>query len=139
MTQQAGWEVEGFIARLLQRTPENDERLVLEACSHLREFSRQDSSLRDQIAQMREWQPIETAPLDGTPVLLFCPKIDSWTRFSGMSGIVVGWWSGRCWYSDIGEPSVVGSEPYAVASFDREELNPTHWMQLPEPPDVVPD
>ena len=138
MTQQAGWEVEGFIVRLLERTPENDERLVLEACSHLREFSRQDSSLRDQIAQIREWQPIETAPLDGTPVLLFCPGISSWYRKTGMFDIMIGLWenggSYSGWYSDIGD---VGSYESSEAYFVHERLRPTHWMELPEPPQEV--
>jgi hypothetical protein len=43
----AGWEVEGFIERLTRRDDGNSERLVLEAISHLRAFSRDCDALRD--------------------------------------------------------------------------------------------
>jgi hypothetical protein len=42
----AGWEVEGFIERLTRRDDSNSERLVLEAVSHLRAFSRDCDALR---------------------------------------------------------------------------------------------
>jgi hypothetical protein len=63
---------------------------------------------------MNEWQPIETAPKDGTPVLVFVPK--AWGKHDE---IHVGkqrrfWVVGNQFYFDIG--------------------NPTHWMPLPEPP-----
>src|SRR5262245_52232446 len=54
MTDTAGWEVEGFIARLTRRDGTNDERLVLEAISHLRAFSRDCDALRDTNAALRE-------------------------------------------------------------------------------------
>jgi hypothetical protein len=43
----AGWEVEGFIDRLTRRDGTNDERLVLEAISHLRAFARDCDALRE--------------------------------------------------------------------------------------------
>lgn len=48
--EQVGWEVEGFIARLTQRDDANSERLVLEAVSHLRAFSRDCDELRSEKA-----------------------------------------------------------------------------------------
>lgn len=67
------------------------------------------------------WQPIATAPRDGTRVLLGPafpgPPIDE--------AVVVGYWDrdeahegGQCW-RDV-EVS--------------ERLEPTHWMPLPDPP-----
>lgn len=56
-----------------------------------------------------EWQPIATAPKDGTSVLL-------WSR----NGYDVAVWSGR-----IGEWTT-GQLFYAP--------EPTHWMPLPSPP-----
>jgi hypothetical protein len=47
MTDKVGWEVEGFINRLTQRDDTNSERLVLEAVSHLRAFSRDCDALRE--------------------------------------------------------------------------------------------
>jgi len=58
------------------------------------------------------WQPIETAPRDGTSVLVFCDN-----QFK------IGHWSiiGKGWR-------------YSFILQDRNALNPTHWMPLPAPP-----
>lgn len=44
--EKAGWEVEGFIDRLTRRDETNSERLILEAISHLRAFSRDCDGLK---------------------------------------------------------------------------------------------
>jgi hypothetical protein len=80
---------------------------------------------------MSEWQLIETAPLDGTPMLLFVPGVTSWNRANGMPDIVVGLWDGG-WVSDIGD--VDQGYESTGAYFVREVLSPSHWMPLPEPP-----
>ena len=60
-----------------------------------------------------EWQPIETAPKDGTPVLL-------WALLDWKDDLVpvCGWYaqSSRKWLCHAAW------------------LNPTHWMPLPAPP-----
>lgn len=68
------------------------------------------------------WQSIETAPLDGTPIdlwvpLRFGPKVDY--RFAGVCWDI----KNECWvdYFD-GDP------------VDFCESQPTHWMPLPEGP-----
>lgn len=63
-----------------------------------------------------EWQPIETAPRDGTPILAFCPD-DDFLPITGMDTIV---WEASydCWFW-------AGQELIEV---------PTHWMPLPEAP-----
>jgi len=59
------------------------------------------------------WQPIDTAPKDGTRVLLYDP-------YNGVGDgyyCNIRWWHYECgddWYS--------------------EEWNPTHWMPLPTTP-----
>lgn len=62
------------------------------------------------------WQPIETAPTDGTPILAFMP-----TYYQGKGGQAVVLWMDYSdrpgWYS-------------AVASIHE----PTHWQPLPAPP-----
>ena len=67
------------------------------------------------------WQPIETAPKDGTEILLFCPHDDPQN--------VQGYFS---------------SEPEEHARYWRPTeslvadvvglIEPTHWMPLPTPP-----
>ncbi len=60
-----------------------------------------------------EWQPIQTAPQDGTPVLLFHPAWDMLTV--GVHDYECGLWQQR----------------------DGDLLKtPTHWMALPQPPQL---
>ena len=71
---------------------------------------------------MSEWQPIETAPKDGTYIVvsdgvrvslgLWVSDVDQGADYEGQIGMA-GWWS-----VDLG------------AKLDR----PTHWMPLPDPP-----
>ena len=78
--------------------------------------------------QSNNWQPIETAPKDGTEILL-CQATDadgdpmsdeSW----GISVQVAAWWEGeRNWIvycSMVRDPSL--------------HFTPTHWMPLPSNP-----
>ena len=68
---------------------------------------------------MSEWQPMETAPRDGTAIL-GCVK-------EGITSIKwMEWDFDGCdgWYLSI---------PGAYASND-EANNPTHWMPLPDSP-----
>ena len=57
------------------------------------------------------WQPIETAPKDGSRVMLW---IDGGSEF--------GFWNGRSW--DDGD-------------FVNDLGAATHWMPLPPPPEAV--
>lgn len=59
-----------------------------------------------------EWQPIETAPKDGTDILVFHPV--SAEQF-------VVYFKLGYWY---------------VSSNTRLSKAPSHWMSLPEPPNV---
>lgn len=62
---------------------------------------------------MSEWQPIKTAPKDGTKVLVAEGKI--W--------MAVAWfWPCHMYWTE-------------VAASGMKLNNPTHWMPLPEPPD----
>lgn len=65
-----------------------------------------------------EWQPIETAPRDGTAVLLYCP-----TFYFG-PGVYLGWWEGTH-FECCTEGQTLG--PYS-------DNGATHWMPLPAPP-----
>jgi hypothetical protein len=66
---------------------------------------------------MSDWQPIDTAPKDGTRVLLydrFCREPEH-ARFVGV------WWG-------------QGMPPRWVSCPGAFSKRPTHWRPLPEPP-----
>lgn len=72
--------------------------------------NRQIDPSSDRTASLTQWQPIETAPRDGTDILL------SSTGWFG--DVLVGCWSFGGWRDRD----------------DSDRLNPTHWMHLPEAP-----
>ena len=61
---------------------------------------------------MNEWQPIETAPKDGTRIVGYCPR-QAWGP-----EVRIVWSKGKGWKSQHGWWS----------------SNPTHWIPLPDPP-----
>lgn len=63
-----------------------------------------------------KWQPISTAPKDGTDIL----------GYDGYQMTTVTWFEIGKWWS------LVAPGSYAEDS----EWTPTHWMPLPEPPEV---
>ena len=75
---------------------------------------------------MSEWQPIETAPKDGTKILVFCRhgecEISEWYE---------------CWKTNY--VLVEGTEYFEKhETLYQEGWNSngfTHWMPLPEPPE----
>ena len=72
---------------------------------------------------MSEWQPIETAPKDGTPIIVWGPDI---------SCPCDGYYPRSCWWSQEGHGVWVVRETANDATY----LDPaalTHWQPLPEP------
>ena len=63
----------------------------------------------------QDWQPIETAPMDGTPVMIGCSRTQS-QRWAV--------WSGGMWRDG---QDFAGGRISGVPS-------PTHWRPLPAPP-----
>jgi hypothetical protein len=80
---------------------------------------------------MSEWQPIETAPKDGTRVIVYPILVPSLFRRTGRSDAS---------YMRPLEPAIAywygpESNGYWVGVHHRDaKTNPTHWMPLPEPP-----
>jgi hypothetical protein len=70
-----------------------------------------------------EWQPIETAPKDGTEILGYAPGV-----FLNGSGRLVIWWVADRY----------AKEEFWACYNDRwdsnESAHVTHWQSLPEPP-----
>ena len=68
--------------------------------------------------EMSEWQPIETAPKDGTEVLV-------WSEHGGVES---AYWEAGCYGHS-------GWTIYQIRTEIAEpDFPPTHWMPLPEPP-----
>ena len=65
---------------------------------------------------MSEWQPIETAPRDGTLILTFDAEQESQCLVSHWKDSL-DYWEPGTWRDDGGTPS--------------------HWMPLPEPPETA--
>lgn len=74
---------------------------------------------------MSGWQPIETAPKDGSYVLVY-PGI--WT---GVSCSVARWNEGKC--KKTPRPYWDRLDSYGSILRNR-QYKPTHWQPLPEPP-----
>lgn len=72
-----------------------------------------------------EWKPIETAPKDGTRVLLYlscgkqCVARTQVHLFEGLKWVI---------YGEIGKPNC-----WCLAEEDK-DTQLTHWMPLPSPP-----
>ena len=65
---------------------------------------------------MSKWQPIETAPKDGTQILIWDGNVRIVAEWGDVPGdLRMGWWATNKSYLD---------SPY----------EPTHWAPIPEPP-----
>ena len=81
------------------------------------------------------WQPIETAPKDGTEVLLYSAAWDlSW-------GIQAGHFAGGQWHTGEGSVDENDADVDPDAEVDEDEdfdtetnIGPTHWHRIPKPP-----
>lgn len=79
---------------------------------------------------MTDWQPISTAPKDGTPVIVAVPTKD-------LDGFHVGeayydpenYEGGDWWWAGTGYGDYHGG-PISDINFHQ----PSHWMPLPAPP-----
>lgn len=68
---------------------------------------------------MSEWKPIDTAPKDGTHVLVYRSLL-------GKSDCIVEAW----WKADVFGDMCWGANGWTYPDFSP----PTHWMPLPAPP-----
>lgn len=85
-----------------------------------------DAILADKIlAERRLWQPIETAPKDGTHILAY--RMPVGIRFTNNTNppTVVHW------FDDANDPGFYTSVNAVAPEYP---FNPTHWMPLPDAP-----
>jgi len=85
-----------------------------------------------------EWQPIETAPRDGSQIVIYGKKLISTNNICGWHKdeyieIVIGWWEGSEWNSGYCDEGSADTEGYTFALMIA--LQPTHWTPLQEPPE----
>lgn len=83
-----------------------------------------DSTARPE-SVLQGWQPIETAPKDGTDLLIFDPRMPVCTAY----------WSDSVWAS-VNNPTrgQGGGWVQEVHRSDTFVYSPTHWMPLPPAP-----
>lgn len=94
----------------------------------------------DELERLRQmtstaWHPMDTAPKDAAPVLLFCPRLEGHV----CREIVVGVWRFDAnrrtfgyWVSDVGalDTGFAETGPW----IEYRELHPERWAPLPPPP-----
>jgi hypothetical protein len=83
---------------------------------------------------MAEWQPIETAPMDGTYVLALVnapgvtPAVAKWETYpEGLGSTPRSQWR-------IREAEDFGTDDEWREDWIEARYEPTHWMPLPKPP-----
>ena len=69
-----------------------------------------------------EWQPIETAPRDGTHIWVYMEECQ-----------IEAWWDGEEWYCVRLALHGCGYCSWRDHASSRDDA-PTHWMPLPDPP-----
>lgn len=91
---------------------------------------------------MSEWQPIETAPRDGTPLIIIAADSEEpiafvahWAVHPSWNENEPAWLIGAKWarYNRL-TPALSRAYAELVGII----CEPTHWMPLPEPPPLNP-
>lgn len=80
------------------------------------------------------WQPIKTAPKDGTEVLLWCRC--AWRDATGFVDKGSFRMDANASPGDSAEWLKDDYDDYSCGMAST-PLNPTHWMPLPEPPEAT--
>lgn len=79
------------------------------------------------VREAQQWQPIETAPKDGTEVIVYHPEAGVCAAFCPTEGFA--------WHCMDGQNTVIGRKSgRSIPSMTSFINPPTHWMPLPAPP-----
>lgn len=84
------------------------------------------------VRQHEGWRPIETAPRDGTTVLLWGIWAGEINGLSNWPTIDIGEWRG-------GKSDFLGDDWWQLVTGDAYAawMRPTHWRPLPPPPEAA--
>lgn len=82
------------------------------------------------------WQPIETAPKDGTWVLLWLPEISGKQQARWIKSQWMDLWSGKYWSNEYGN-GPASNRYYEDGDYRTDEditrVRPSHWMDISPP------
>lgn len=100
-------EIDAEFVERIKREWDGDNVPCVEDFDHLISLARRGAAM--------QWRPIETAPKDGTPLLLLWPD--------AAEKMAVMWWDDYC-----------GGWMGYYDGINPGRMPPTHWMPLPPPP-----
>jgi len=86
---------------------------------HLRESTSEVERLKSEVERLTKWQPIETAPRDGTEII---GRAGLWVEVTAFFKGTKPWERKEAWVTSNDD------EGYA------QDFKPTHWLPLPEIP-----
>lgn len=119
------WIEEVKVMILAARGCENPNKLFVDICKNLvcLEIPKLIQIIEEQAKEIerlnnQSWNPIETAPKDGTPLLCYA-KTESVNPF-----ITIGWYEDHRWY-------MIDSMSH---EFGFRATQPSHWIPLPKAP-----
>lgn len=93
--------------------------------------------IRDAGNRMSDWQLIETAPKDGSAILLWTSRIERNYTVQGLcDNHAIGFWEHGRWQSiEVQDCGTMGSELTGwMEDWCPIDVQPTHWMPLPDAP-----
>lgn len=83
---------------------------------------------------MSEWQPIETAPKDGTEIIGCFSDNYGYQDEPTVFGPWTIRWKGNMWVSSWDGYGVIEYMGDFGTDYKTPDVQPTHWLPLPEPP-----
>lgn len=85
-----------------------------------------------------EWMPIDTAPKDGAEIIgVFVGDYGFQDKPTVYGPWTIAWYKTK-WFSSWGGDRVIEREDYTGTDYKEPDMDPTHWMTMPNPPPSKP-